>query len=215
MHRRGLIAAAAIAAAVATAIPVTPAFSATSLTVGSAAATGAHHHRHRHTPRPIPAVVACADVSLAPSPGDLGQVASATLCMVNNLRALAGVQPLRSNASLTAAATGHSQDMVAGHYVGEVSPTGSSLLGRLEVTGYLTGGAGAGEFSIGENDSAAGSPASASETVAGWASSPTALANILNPVFRDTGIGVVAAAPAVVGRAPGVTYTEDFGRSSS
>jgi uncharacterized protein YkwD len=71
--------------------------------------------------------------------------------------------------------------------------------------------AGSGGFVIAENISAAGSPATPAETVAQWAASPQLLANLMNPAFRDTGVGVVAAAPAVVGQGSGVTYTEDFG----
>jgi hypothetical protein len=37
---------------------------------------------------------------------------------------------------------------------------------------------------------------------------------ILSAVYTDTGIGVIAAAPAITGSGPGATYTEDFGASS-
>ena len=37
---------------------------------------------------------------------------------------------------------------------------------------------------------------------------------ILSATYIDTGIGVVAAAPAITGSGPGATYTEDFGTTS-
>jgi uncharacterized protein YkwD len=45
-----------------------------------------------------------------------------------------------------------------------------------------------------------------------WVASPGHLANILESQYSDTGIGVVAEAPAApADGAPGATYTEDFG----
>jgi uncharacterized protein YkwD len=43
-------------------------------------------------------------------------------------------------------------------------------------------------------------------------SSPEHRANILNGDFRDSGVGVAPAAPAMCGEGlPGATYTQDFG----
>ena len=51
-----------------------------------------------------------------------------------------------------------------------------------------------------------------SAIVAGWMRSPEHRANILNPDFRDSGIGIVAHAPRrYSGGQRGATYTQQFG----
>jgi uncharacterized protein YkwD len=45
-----------------------------------------------------------------------------------------------------------------------------------------------------------------------WVNSPDHLANILQPVYTDTGMAVAPQAPASVSQGqPGAIYTEDFG----
>jgi uncharacterized protein YkwD len=196
-----------------------------------------HHHAHASKPKPKPkttaaatapaaakapaaaqppagtqtpaaVIVTCPDQSLLPTPADVGRIAAATLCLVNQLRVAAGVAPLVSNAALTAAAADQSAGAVAGDQAGQVSRS-DSLLDRLEGVGYVQPGA---AFGAAENWSGADTPVTPAATVGVWQSNPELLANILDPTFRDTGISVVAAAPAVLGGASGgVTYTEDFG----
>jgi uncharacterized protein YkwD len=48
--------------------------------------------------------------------------------------------------------------------------------------------------------------------VASWMASPGHRANILDPDFRDSGVGVVARAPRRYANGqPGATYTQQFG----
>jgi uncharacterized protein YkwD len=200
---------------------------------GHARAAVHHHHAHASKPRTKPkpkptaattapataqapaatqmatgVILTCADQSLLPTPADVGRIAAATLCLVNQLRVAAGVAPLVSNAALTAAAADQSAGAVAGDQASQVSRS-DGLLDRLEGVGYVQPGA---AFGAAENWSGADTPVTPAATVGVWQSNPELLANILDPTFRDTGISVVAAAPAVLGGASGgVTYTEDFG----
>jgi uncharacterized protein YkwD len=102
--------------------------------------------------------------------------------------------------------------MVAHNFFSHVSPSHGDLLHRLRAAGYIRPNHG---FTAGENIAAAGGAgATPAAIVAMWMNSPDHRANILDPAFRDTGIGVVAALPATVGAGPGATYTQDFGSTT-
>jgi uncharacterized protein YkwD len=150
----------------------------------------------------------CADAHLVPSRTNLSRVAAATLCLINQERTTRGLSRLRSKSDLAVAAAAHSQDMVARGYFDHVSPAGVSPLARIRRAGYLRGGSG---FSIAENIAAANGDATPAAIVSMWMHSAGHRANILNPTYRDTGIGVASGVPSLLGSGPGATYTEDFG----
>jgi uncharacterized protein YkwD len=152
----------------------------------------------------------CADANLVPTSGNIQQIDAATLCLINQQRALHGERSLRNNADLTHAATHHSQDMVAEDYFDHTSPTGKTLLDRIRASGYLRH---RWSYELGENIAAAtlwlATPA---EIVSAWMQSPPHRANILDSDFVASGIGVVATVPAKYSDGEdGATYTEDFG----
>ncbi len=151
---------------------------------------------------------ACPDAHLVPTSGNLDRVAAATLCLVNQQRALHGLPRLHAQAALTAAAAAHSRDMVVRGYFDHVSPSGVGPLSRIRRAGYVHPG---GAFAIAENIAAAGGPATPAVVVSLWMHSPGHRANILSPAYRDTGIGVATGMPVRVGSGRGATYTEDFG----
>ncbi len=172
----------------------------------------AHPKRHHRKPRaPKPAVTVggvCPDAWLVPTPANLARVGAATLCLVDQQRAAARLAPLQADAALTAAAARHSLDMVAQDYLGHLSPSGAGPLERLRASGYILPHAG---YDIAENITAAvGDQATPAATVALWMGAPDFRANILSPTYRDTGIGVAPATPALDGDGPGATYTQDF-----
>jgi uncharacterized protein YkwD len=173
----------------------------------------AHHHRHAVTPSPSAQAsnsAACADTYLLPTAADLDRVAAATLCLINRERTTRGLRALRADPAMTGAAAAHSQDMVARRYFDHVTPTGQDPLQRLRTAGYVRPGRG---FVVAENIAAAsGSLASPAATVRMWMSSPAHRVNILDPAYRDTGIGVAAGAASL--SPSGATYTEDFGTTS-
>jgi uncharacterized protein YkwD len=156
-----------------------------------------------------PVVHGCKDSGLVPTPDNLARVVAATLCLINKQRAANGLASVHTKPALRTAATQFSQEMVNENFFSHVSPSGSAPIDRLTAVGYVRKGHG---FAIAENIAAAGgSQATPDAIVALWMASPGHRANILNPAYRDTGIGVAAAMPASVGSGPGATYTQDFG----
>lgn len=100
--------------------------------------------------------------------------------------------------------------MVSSNYFDHISPTGETPLDRIRSSGYVPSGWG---YELGENIGLGtfglATPAS---IVTAWMDSPEHRANILDPDFRDSGVGVVARAPAQYANGePGATYTQDFG----
>ena len=184
------------------------------------------HHRRKPKPHKVPSrpavappsastpapLVSCPDTDLVPVPGNLDRVSAATLCLINQQRALAGLTGLHRVAAMTTAATFHSYDMVALDYFAQVSPAAAGPLQRLIQTGYVRPDT---AVDISEILAATtGTASTPAATVASWMSSPSSRAVIQSARFTDTGIGVAAAAPAVAGSGPGATYTADFGGTS-
>jgi uncharacterized protein YkwD len=134
---------------------------------------------------------------------------SSVLCLINRVRGHYGQQPLRYNVDLRSSATAHSRDMVAKGYFSHYAPGGSSPLARVARTGYTYG---AGRAMVGENlgwgiGARNGSPMA---VFMSWMRSPEHRANILDPRFRDFGVGVARGAP--MGRfGTAGTYTLDLG----
>lgn len=153
---------------------------------------------------------ACGHANAAPSKLSLAAMRSSELCLINRVRGHYGLRPLDFNADLRDSATGHSDSMVHHHYFAHEGP-GGSVDSRISRAGYLHR---ARSFTIGENIAAGsgrgGSPWSIFQD---WMHSPPHRANILDPGFRDAGVGIARGYP--VGGAPGAaTYTVDFGARS-
>lgn len=132
---------------------------------------------------------------------------SATLCLLNEVRAASGIAPLRSEPTLEAAATSYAQSMVDQRFFAHVSPSGQTLDDRL--ASYITNTS---SYNIGENlawgQSVLGTPVS---TVNAWMRSPGHRANILNAGFEEVGVGIVAGSPRSGLLDAGATYATEFG----
>jgi len=152
----------------------------------------------------------CTDTALMPSGIDIERVRAATLCLVNRERANHREPPLRVNTELQRAAQTHTESMAFGDYVEHMGPSGDTPLSRARRAGYMSGPHSG--FEMGENIAwGTGPRATPGEIVASWMASPGHRANILNPHFRDTAIGVSPHPPVSYsgGRSGGI-YTEDF-----
>jgi uncharacterized protein YkwD len=135
-----------------------------------------------------------------------------TLCLLNAERAAAGRRPLVEAAQLTGAAVSYSAEMVGAGFFAHRAPGGPDLPGRLSKAGYLSRWTT--EWIVGENLAwARASAATPRAIVAQWMASPAHRRNILEPAFRDIGIGVAGGTPG--DPAEGVTVTTDFGERSS
>jgi len=154
---------------------------------------------------------ACASANLEPTSEDLEQVRAATLCLVNQERALHGERPLHPNRSLAQAAQRHTQEMISQDYFEHVGPHGDTPLSRIQASGYIYSSRLG--FEIGENIGwGTLELATPLAVVEAWIASPPHLANILNPHYRDTAIGLISQVPSSLAEGqPGATYTEDFG----
>jgi hypothetical protein len=97
--------------------------------------------------------------------------------------------------------------MVDGHFFSHVSPDGVDLEQRLASYVPVNGG-----WLIGENIAwGEGSNSTPAFIVDGWMHSAGHRANILQPGFREIGIGIVNGTPRGSTPATSATYTTDFG----
>jgi uncharacterized protein YkwD len=154
---------------------------------------------------------ACPGSELRPEPENMPSIRVATLCLVNQERALHGERALVTNGKLEHAAQQHTDEMVSEDYFEHVGPGGDTPLSRIAASGYIYSSRVG--FQIGENIACGTQQlATPNAIVKGWIASPPHLANILNSHFRDTAIGVTTQAPSSLsdGHA-GATYTQDFG----
>lgn len=152
----------------------------------------------------------CAGAQARPTAANAATIRHATLCLLNRQRARHGLPRLRQQRSLNRAATAYARLMVRQGFFDHVSPGGSTMTARIRSTSYLHGTRG---WSIGENLAwGAGSAGSPARIVAAWMRSPGHRRNILDPTFREIGIGVAAGAPRGAGASvPAGTYATEFG----
>jgi len=169
---------------------------------------------HRATKRDITArhiPSSCPDAELQPTEQDLGRIRAATLCLVNRERVGEGERPLAPNERLEQAAQAHTDSMAFGDYVEHDGPGGETPLSRMRATGYISSWQMA--YEVGENIGWGTLwEATPRAIVAAWMASPGHRANILDPRYRETGIGVSPHPPRALAHGqPGAIYTQDFG----
>ncbi|MFL9458672.1 MULTISPECIES: CAP domain-containing protein [Nostocales] len=100
--------------------------------------------------------------------------------LTNVERQRAGLPPLRLDGRLAAAAEKHSVDMAMRDYFDHKGEDGSSPFDRIKATGYRYSRAA-------ENIYAGGS--TPEDAVKGWMNSSGHRKNILNPEYREIGVG--------------------------
>jgi|SRR5580692_8103751 uncharacterized protein YkwD len=153
----------------------------------------------------------CANAGLMPTTANLKLIRAATLCLVNRERTLRGERPLRPNARLRRAAQAHSRSMAFDDYFEHIGPRGQTPLARMRAVGYISSSRVG--FEVGENIAwGTLSLATPHAIVASWMASPGHRANILDPHYRETGIGVSPHPLSSRARGQaGAIYTQDFG----
>jgi uncharacterized protein YkwD len=149
----------------------------------------------------------------APSPVEVNAVAPLerdVLAQINRQRASHGLDPLRLNVQLVAAARGHSMAMATWGFFGHGSHGGRAFARRIK-TFYpvLPGRA----WAAGENLVWASPELSARQAVGMWLRSPEHRRNMLDASWREVGIGGVHAlgAPGVYEGLDVTIVTADFG----
>jgi uncharacterized protein YkwD len=152
----------------------------------------------------------CPGASLHPSPVNIRAVDAATLCVVNQVRGARGLRPLRANRALGHVAAGQVTSMVRGDYFADVRPSGQTPLSLVAVTRYP---AHAVQFAVGQNIAwGTDSFTTPTHIVAEWMASPPHREIMLSGEYRDAGVAVLPAVPAVLHpNGPGATYVIEFG----
>ena len=136
-----------------------------------------------------PDVDGCVGSQLRPTAANGPQVRAATLCLINAQRTRHGDQPLTENAMLDRAAVLHSLDMAQRHYFEHVDPDGVGPDARIMRQGYPP-------ILVGENLAWAETFKSPPAVIVSlWMKSPGHRANILEPRYREIGIGMAYQAP--------------------
>jgi uncharacterized protein YkwD len=133
----------------------------------------------------------------------------AVRCLVNRMRGHHGLNHLSKNARLKRAAQEHTRRMRNQRCFDHECPGEPSVLGRLQRVNYITGGLR--RWLYGENIAYGGSRYGTPKAIVrAWMHSPAHRHNILNPGFRQIGIGFIRGIPPEPG-ANGSTITTDFG----
>ncbi len=151
---------------------------------------------------PGAASAACAGENESLTESNQARVELALLCLTNVHRLTHGAPPLALDSRLTAAARGHSADMVARGYFDHYDPEGDGPDERARAAGY--------PGPAGENIAAdsAGTPRALFRL---WRQSPTHEENMLVPEYRSAGTGMVLGIAEEPPGEPGATGTQDFG----
>jgi uncharacterized protein YkwD len=146
----------------------------------------------RTAPRPNPPAPSTA----APAPS--GGVTTQVVTLTNAERAKAGCGPLTVNATLTAVAQAHSQDMATNNYFDHNSQDGRTPFDRMTAAGY--------RYSTAAENIAAGQR-TPQDVMTAWMNSAGHRANILNCALKQIGVGYATGSSSQYG----VYWTQDFG----
>jgi uncharacterized protein YkwD len=160
-------------------------------------------------PAPAPAATpSCPGAGAMPLTVSRQAFETTILCMLNRERTSRGLVPLRIDPKLDALSLGHSVSMRQLGYFEHDDPNGSTLTDRILGSGYARG---ARRWLAGENiawgERELGTPQS---LMTAWMNSPPHRADILEPRFREIGVGVDWGSP-VDPSATATTITTDFG----
>jgi len=120
------------------------------------------------------------------------------LTLINNERQAQGLEPLIMNSSLSSAAKLHSQDMINRNFFNHVNPDGLTPSDRARNAGYSF-------IALAENICGNPSIDAGHSSLMG---SPSHRVNILNPSYKEVGIGIVDGGPY------GKMITQLFGTQS-
>jgi uncharacterized protein YkwD len=150
----------------------------------------------------------CPGSTAVPTAGTVDEATDQVVCLINAERTHRGLRPLRGDGDLKRAARRHSADMVRRTYFSHVTPGGSDLGDRMRAVGYGSGhGWRAGE-ALGWGTGTRATPAALIDE---WLASPPHRHILLDPGYRELGVGISAGAPNGVDSLPGATYTVDVG----
>ncbi|HEX9940440.1 MAG TPA: CAP domain-containing protein [Thermoanaerobaculia bacterium] len=131
---------------------------------------------------------------------DLALARADMLARANAERTAAGLPPLALDPRLNEAAQRHAEDMLLRSYYNHSSPEGNGPSDRVRKSGYTA-------QLVGEN--IARGPVTVNEAMDNWLASREHRRNLLNPGFRDLGVGIAVGRNSV---GYTVLWVQDFGR---
>ncbi|MCW3041191.1 MAG: hypothetical protein JWM31_3096 [Solirubrobacterales bacterium] len=154
---------------------------------------------------------ACANAAAATQAQDLDRAARTVRCLINDARARRHLPAVRPASRLQRAAARHSRAMLSAGLFDHTVPGELPLAVRVRRTGYLTR---ARRWSLGEAIAwAQGDQTSPRALVAALLASPPHRAILLDPRFREIGVGLLRGVPRSRAHdVTGATLTLDFGR---
>ena len=135
---------------------------------------------------------------------------SQILTRLNATRAAHGLRPLVVSGALENAAVSHSRELIQAGVFQHDSPDGTSFVQRLK---HFYSPSGYSSWTAGENILYNTADIDADTAIRAWLDSPPHRENMLNPEWREVGIGSVHASTAggTYGGAPTWVITMDFG----
>src|SRR3954463_8561467 len=152
---------------------------------------------------PVAHAATCPNADLQPTADSIAPAIDATLCLANEQRAAAGAPALSLDGRLAAVAENYARTMVQQRFFSHVAPNGSTFEDRFAAAGLLPDNSGENLF---PGTATLATPAA---TVDSWMNSPSHRENLLDPTFRQVGIGIVAGTPLPTPD-PGATYVAEF-----
>jgi uncharacterized protein YkwD len=137
---------------------------------------------------PLPRVeIPSSEPPLPPVPAQTSTTAKIEVAVrqrINEVRQKNGLKPLENNERLAQVARNYSRQMAEKNFFSHTGADGSNLAQRVSAGGIFY-------WVVGENlFTSTNIPQPVSAGVEGWMKSPGHRANILRPVFRETGVGV-------------------------
>jgi uncharacterized protein YkwD len=154
-------------------------------------------------------VARCPGSTAVPSAGTTDAATQQLICLINAERTDRGLRPLRGDGDLAQMARRHSADMVRRTYFSHVTPGGADLGDRVRAAGYGSGRAWRAGEALGWGTGSRATPAALIDE---WLASPEHRHILLDPGYRELGVGVAAGAPrSARSGLPGATYTVDVG----
>lgn len=163
-----------------------------------------------HAALPASVVRACPNAQAQPGTVPTRALGTATVCLVNRVRAARGLPRLRVNPHLNGFAASFTRTMVNRRFFAHDVPGGPSFSQRANASAYARS---ARRMTMGENLAwATAELATPAAIVEAWLQSPGHRDNVLRRQFREIGVGVLEAAPEAGWAASSpVTYVHAFG----
>jgi uncharacterized protein YkwD len=152
----------------------------------------------------------CPGADSEPTAETRDAVAAAVVCVVNLEREKRDLPRLREHPRLERPAGRYARAMVRGQFFSHTSPSGDTMVDRLRDARYILGGR---SWAVGETLAwGTGTRSTPAGTVAAWMDSRPHRKVLLDPQYRDLGIGVAIGIP-IEGAEPGAgaTYAAELG----